>query len=353
MIHISTNRISNITIVAFIVIRTCAHALSFVSPSTYQCELSGYQRATSTELSCEGLSLNLRRAHPDEIDYLSQIVARCFVKSSNYVNDNAPAPIAACQSLQYKSDYFVTRWTVYAGMVQRLVESSFKKGLEEGKGDEFASSSEDSFDDGESVIQPLFVAEITRVDRAKQIGQENNKPEIVGLVEVACADCPIPFNLGTESTRKAPFLCNLAVLPEFQGNGFGKALLSYAEEFALTSKGLHFSLDVPISEIYLETNYDNHAALKMYQSNGYVCEGIDPEVRQHRCVYMRKRFTEESPAYSKDILCITEVEGKCLASYDFAEDDECIVKQTFIEANFGTLAPLVAALGAVVGVILF
>ncbi|MED3563716.1 GNAT family N-acetyltransferase [Bacillus xiapuensis] len=56
----------------------------------------------------------------------------------------------------------------------------------------------------------------------------------------------------------------LAVHPKFQGKGYGKTLLSYAEEFA--SKNRHTS-------IRLDVFSGNPSAVKLYEKAGYVKRG--------------------------------------------------------------------------------
>ena len=99
--------------------------------------------------------ITVRRARPDEIDYLSLLVASCFQKEMENVNDNMQEEGGALLPVYhwYIWDNFITRWAVYAGMVQRLVISSYRSGLQEGRGC------------GETIdnrsAHPLFVAEAT------------------------------------------------------------------------------------------------------------------------------------------------------------------------------------------------
>ena len=115
------------------------------------------------------------------------------------------------------------------------------------------------------------------------------------------------------------------------------------------------------SEIWLRTDFNNTAALRMYNKYGFVCEGVDPDIRQKRQVYMRKRITTASPLHGRDLLCINknnQSDGgklKWSVSYDLdcRHGEKIEGELSFVEENFGTLAPFVAALGTVVGIILF
>lgn len=161
------------------------------------------------------------------------------------------------------------------------------------------------------------------------------------------APCPVPLGIGD---RPAPFVCNLAVLREYRGLGGGRSLLQKCEEVADSQYG-H-------AEIWLETRCTNVPALRLYQSEGYVCEGLDPDIRgEKRLAYLRKCLHEGSPELERDVRRIEHRvcdDGQDFheARYDFG-DGRCIVELTFLEKNFGTLAPLVAAVGAMVGGILF
>jgi ribosomal protein S18 acetylase RimI-like enzyme len=240
-------------------------------------------------------------------------------------------------------------------MVQRLVISSYYSGMEETKGATGRSS------------QPLFVAESLHPDK------EEGSSQIIGVVELAYDDCPIPFDAqsrdGCDITQRSrsPFVCNLAVLPAYRGMGAGKALLERVLEAAIAGEGSCWgdsSTDArKISEIWLQTHFKNTAALRMYKKHGFVCEGIDPDVRRgrERQVYLRKRITSASPAYGRDLLRIIEDgesdggKPRWSVSYDLdcRQGEQIIGELNFVEENFGTLAPVVAALGTFVGIILF
>lgn len=73
--------------------------------------------------------------------------------------------------------------------------------------------------------------------------------------------------------------------------------------------------------------------------------------------FLRKRLGELSPELERDVLRIErrvgdDAEDSYEALYDIG-DGSCIAELTFLDKNFGTSAPLVAAVGAVVGGILF
>ena len=298
----------------------------------------------------------IRRGRPDEIDLCSQLVSTSFAKENFATESNeSPSPL---QVASREWDRFLTRWIVYAGMVQRLVLSNYYSGLEESRADE----KEASFDTKASTAaQPLFVAETLFPN-----DEDENSSNIIGVVELAYGECPIPFvkNGGSSgsSKRVAPFICNLAVLPEYRGLGIGKALLNRTIEAAKGGEGSSNMGDVrEVSEIWLQTDFNNTAALRMYNKYGFVCEGVDPDIRQKRQVYMRKRITTASPLHGRDLLMINknnQSDGgklKWSVSYDLdcRHGEKIESELNFVEENFGTLAPFVAALGTVVGIILF
>lgn len=257
----------------------------------------------------------IRQAEPDEIDELSILIANSFAAD------------------QQEMERWFARWIIYLGLIERLLMTNFVKGFEEGQTSKSGYST--------SVLgglQEIIVAEAPQIDGTLQT---------VGVVELTSAPCPVP--LGSED-RLAPFVCNLAVLPEYRGLGGGRSLLQKCEEVADSQYG-H-------AEIWLETHCTNVPALRLYQSEGYVCEGLDPDIRgQKRLAYLRKRLHDGSPELERDILRIERREGDdgqdyYVARYDIG-DGRCIVELTFLEKNFGTLAPLIAAVGAMVGGILF
>jgi len=310
-------------------------------------------------------TFRIRRGYPDEIDVCSQLVARSFAEElpvTDYTGNEPPTPF---QLAAKEYDRFLTRWVVYAGMVQRLVISSYYSGME---GSGTTAQEEKEMPEGTAgrSSQPLFVAESLHPD--KDVGAS----QIIGVVELAYGECPIPFDVQSRDGRdlnqrsRSPFVCNLAVLPAYRGLGAGKALLERALEAAIASEGSCWGDERDAretSEIWLQTNFENTSALRMYNKHGFVCEGIDPDVRRgrERQVYLRKRITSASPVYGRDLLRIIE-DGKSdsgkpkwSVSYDLdcRQGEQIIGDLNFVEENFGTLAPVVAALGTVVGIILF
>jgi ribosomal protein S18 acetylase RimI-like enzyme len=248
--------------------------------------------------------ISIRSAEPDEINELSILIADGFASQQGMVRR------------------WVSRWIIYLGLIERLVKTSFIKGWEESQTSKSGHSNANSVLGG---IQEIFVAEAKRIDGTLQI---------VGVVELTSAQCPIP--LGSKS-RPAPFVCNFAVLPEYRGLGLGRALLQRCEKAA--------DRDYGQSEIWLETRCTNAPALRLYQSEEYACEGLDPDIREEkRKAFLRKRLREGSPEIERDVLRIerrVSKDGEDIweALYDIG-DGRCIVELTFLEKNFGTLAPL-------------
>ena len=301
-------------------------------------------------------TFRIRRACPDEIDFCSQLVARSFAEELPVADtgNESPTPF---QLAAKEYDRFLTRWAVYAGMVQRLVISSYYSGMEES-----GTSAQEEKEALEGATgrssQPLFVAESLHPDK------EEGSSQIIGVVELAYGECPIPFDAqsrdGCDITQRSrsPFVCNLAVLPAYRGMGAGKALLERVLEAAGDSTDARET-----SEIWLQTHFENTAALRMYKQFGFVCEGIDPDIRRgrERQVYLRKRITSASPAYGRDLLRIIEDgesdgdKPRWSVCYDLdcRQGEQISGELNFVEENFGTLAPVVAALGTFVGIILF
>jgi GNAT superfamily N-acetyltransferase len=266
------------------------------------------KRITQTEFA-------IRQSEPDEFDELSILIASSFAADRQGM------------------ERWFSRWIIYLGLIERLVTTNFVKGLKEGQ----ASKSGDST----SILgglQEIIVAEAPQIDGTLQT---------VGVVELTVARCPVPRGIGD---RPAPFVCNLAVLPEYRGLGVGRTLLQTCEEVANSQYG-H-------AEIWLETHCTNIPALRLYQSEGYACEGLDPDIRgEKRMAFLRKRLGELSPELERDVLRIErrvgdDGEDSYEALYDIG-DGRCIVELTLLDKNFGTSAPLVAAVGAIVGGILF
>jgi len=94
---------------------------------------------------------------------------------------------------------------------------------------------------------------------------------------------------------------------------------------------------------------DNGVALGLYQQRGYVCEMLDPPIRIKRRCYLRKRLSEESPESDVDMLAFEE--GSPV--FVLGEGGRGVAEESFLEKHFGVLAPSVAALGGVIGVIFF
>ena len=299
----------------------------------------------------------IRRGLPEEIDELSQLVARCFreeLVQGDFKAQNSTSFPNALAVVQEKVENFATRWTIYAGMVQRLVLSSYNCGLGESKSN-LGPRDMDVVDAHVACRQPLFVAEVVESCRSES-QDDGYQGKLVGVVELAYGNCPLPLYLDSSVPRReTPFVCNLVVLPSHRGFGIGKALLERVEEAAMKGEGLSLQSRISrraTSEIWLETAFDNTPALRMYQASGYVCEGIDPEMRQQRFCYMRKRLSEESPSHDKDILCILRDENEqnrdepvWRVTYTIDEYDRCIVKKRFLEKEWGNVSPVVAILG--------
>jgi len=67
-------------------------------------------------------------------------------------------------------------------------------------------------------------------------------------------------------------LCNIAVLPDYRSQGIAKKLLSILFDE---------SLDLNIHEMTLEVRVSNLNAQKLYESRGFVSEGIRPGYYQN------------------------------------------------------------------------
>lgn len=94
-------------------------------------------------------------------------------------------------------------------------------------------------------------------------------------------------------------------------------------------------------------DWDNSAALRLYQKKGYVCELIDPPIRIKRCCYLRKRLSEDAPESDEDMLSFDGLAPL------FDEQAGSVAELSFTERHFGVLAPAVGVIGGLVGVIFF
>jgi ribosomal-protein-alanine N-acetyltransferase len=99
-----------------------------------------------------------------------------------------------------------------------------------------------------------------------------NQAEIIGF---AIYECVLD-----EAT-----LLNIAINPDFQGQGSGRNLLR---------KTLH-ELDATIAKIFLEVRISNEAALRLYQSEGFV------EIGQRRNYYPTTTGREDARVFELDL----------------------------------------------------
>lgn len=89
----------------------------------------------------------------------------------------------------------------------------------------------------------------------------DNKLEIIGCIVVSSLmdEEYIPINWSTPS-HKNIYIHRLAINPKFQGQGFAKQLMDFAEHLAITKKCLSVRLD---------TFSQNHRNQKFYEQRGY------------------------------------------------------------------------------------
>lgn len=78
----------------------------------------------------------------------------------------------------------------------------------------------------------------------------------------------------TRKARRLHLVANVAVAPDFRGQGIGKAL---------TSKALSFSRQAGVSEVWLQVKRDNSSAIHMYEQLGF---------RQDNCVDIWKKTAQ-------------------------------------------------------------
>jgi len=87
-------------------------------------------------------------------------------------------------------------------------------------------------------------------------------PEFFYVVD--CNGLVVGYVIGFEERGRVGHVASIAVLPEYRGRGFGKALLEAVEK-AFASKGCRESV--------LEVSVENKVAINMYKKMGYVVEG--------------------------------------------------------------------------------
>ncbi len=87
-------------------------------------------------------------------------------------------------------------------------------------------------------------------------------PEFFYVVD--CKGVVVGYVIGFEERGGVGHVASIAVLPEYRGRGFGKALLGAIEK-AFVSRGLRESV--------LEVSVENKVAINLYKKMGYVIEG--------------------------------------------------------------------------------
>lgn len=85
---------------------------------------------------------------------------------------------------------------------------------------------------------------------------------LLGVVALYCNDT---------QTRQA-YISHVSTLPAWQGQGIAKALLNHACDHAQT---------VGMTHVQLEVATDNHAALRLYQQQGFANDEQTTNTRQH------------------------------------------------------------------------
>ncbi len=114
----------------------------------------------------------------------------------------------------------------------------------------------------ESVVRPIeHTAERLRVQRDPDLGITLGAfmPELVGMVTLLRSD-------GAKSRHKAT-VYGMGVAEEYRGQGIGKALMAATIAHARTMPDLE--------QVLLTVTLPNPAALRLYQSLGFVTYGID------------------------------------------------------------------------------
>ncbi|ACL69052.1 GNAT family N-acetyltransferase [Halothermothrix orenii] len=75
------------------------------------------------------------------------------------------------------------------------------------------------------------------------------------------------------------YLKRFAILPGYQGQGYGSLLLRYAEDEARNMKGCY---------LYLHSTLDNDKLVKFYLKNGYRCVRIDNSYPYRRGLWVKR-----------------------------------------------------------------
>ena len=104
------------------------------------------------------------------------------------------------------------------------------------------------------------------MDGKGQIFVAENDGFVVGYMAVRIEEDDSPRG----AIKKNGYLSNVVILKEFQGKGFGEALLKQAEEFTRANGAQHIALDVQIG----------NKAIDFYHKHGY----------QERSMWMDKKL---------------------------------------------------------------
>ena len=88
--------------------------------------------------------------------------------------------------------------------------------------------------------------------------QQENYNTIIGFVEIDCR--PLTQKTNIKSTKKRPYMCNLAIDESYQRQGVASALITQCETLAIENIK---------NVMWLKVRASNNAAVKMYTKLGY------------------------------------------------------------------------------------
>ena len=236
-------------------------------------------------------NVQVRVADADDVPRLSWVVTDVFVSEWK-------GPLQRPATWVQRQRMWVN---VFLSMLTRIVCASFFLGLDIGEEArrsgvsvdvvEGAADARDAGSVGEAPPRaPVISHAATHRLFMTVVPGDGGTETVSGVIEVNCRKYPLPANaslLPDWGQEERPYISNLAVLPEYRGQGMANALMRAVEE-EVRQWGY--------SDVVLDVDCNNLAALQLYHRRGYVAEFVDPATRKVRRAFMRKQL---SPVHAR------------------------------------------------------